>query len=55
MSDEGEKKGAKEEQLLIVNTPEDRLRVLRLILARENAARKGAERDPDDEASDEEE
>jgi hypothetical protein len=53
MSEEGEKKEVKEEQLLIVNTPEDRLRVLRLILARENAARKEEAQDPDDAAEEE--
>ncbi len=55
MSESGGNKGAKEEQLLIVNTPEDRLRILRLILARKNAARLDQQRESGRQASDDEE
>lgn len=55
MSENGGNKDAKEEQLLIVNTPEDRLRVLRLILARKNAAQRDSRRESDRPAPDDEE
>ncbi|MDP6173772.1 MAG: hypothetical protein QGF09_06360 [Rhodospirillales bacterium] len=41
MTENGKKEDAKYEHLSIVNTPEERIKALRMILAREKAAREG--------------